>query len=139
MALFTTAAVFSVIAYSLFVDLRMLYFGLGFIGVYWIMYILTPSNGKLNTLRRKFTLAIWDQPREPNCYIRMEFDLTEVNKYLKSRPDKVSLTVFALKTLGLAIEQAKETFNGKLIWDKFVPYKTLDVSCLVEIGEGEVF
>ena len=61
-----------------------------------------------------------------------------MNKYLKSRPDKVSLTVFALKTLGLAIEQAKETFNGKLIWDKFVPYKTLDVSCLVEIGEGEV-
>lgn len=82
----------------------MLYFYGGFIGLYWVLYILTPSNGRLNTLRRKFTLAIWDQPREPNCYIKMEFDLTEVNKYLKSRPEKVSLTVFALKTLGLAIE-----------------------------------
>lgn len=27
--------------------------------------------------------------------------------------------------------------NGKIVFGKFIPYKTIDISCLIEIGGGK--
>ena len=46
------------------------------------------------------------------------------------------MTHIAIKTMAMILDAGRDTLNGKIIFDKYVPYETVAVTCLVEIGEG---
>lgn len=47
------------------------------------------------------------------------------------------MTHISLKAMGEILNTARTTINGKIVFDKFVPFKTVDVTCLVDINNGE--
>jgi len=66
-------------------------------------------------------------------------DCTKVLAYLDKIPkeDRPTITHVAIKAMALILNDLRGNLNGKIIFDKFVPYDTIAVTCLVDIGGGE--
>jgi hypothetical protein len=47
------------------------------------------------------------------------------------------LTHLGIKALGQGLVAGKDCMNGKIAFGKYIPYKTVDVSCLVDVGGGK--
>ena len=75
---------------------------------------------------------------EPNILAKIEMDCTNVLKYFKSLSDeeRPTLTHVVIKATGELLKNA-QYLNGKIIFDKFIPYNTVDVTCIVDIDFGE--
>ena len=39
-------------------------------------------------MRKKITMATWDAPNDPSCFLRMDFDVTKTNDYIKRLREK---------------------------------------------------
>lgn len=93
---------------------------------------------KMST-RRKMAIASWSDPREGNIYGRMSINMTDTLKYIqylrKKTGEKVTITHLVGKAAGLALASAPE-INGRILFGKYVPHETADISFLVVIGEG---
>lgn len=66
-------------------------------------------------------------------------DCTKVLAYLDTfkKEDRPTMTHLAIKAMALILDVSRDNLNGKIIFDKFVPFDTVAVTCLVEIGGGE--
>ena len=91
------------------------------------------------TLRRKLAIATWTAPKEGNIYGKVTLDATEALKYLEhlreTTGEKVTVTHLVGKAAGLALTHAP-SLNGRVVFDRFVPFKTVDIAYLVALEGG---
>jgi pyruvate dehydrogenase E2 component (dihydrolipoamide acetyltransferase) len=91
------------------------------------------------TLRRKLAIATWTAPKEGNIYGKVTLDATEALKYLEhlreTTGEKVTITHLVGKAAGLALAHAP-SLNGRVVLDRFVPFKTVDIAYLVALEGG---
>lgn len=92
------------------------------------------------TLRRKLAIATWSAPREGNIYGKVTLDATEALKYIEhlrvTTGEKITITHLVGKAVGLALAQAP-TLNGRIVFDRFVPFRTVDIAYLVALEGGD--
>lgn len=130
---------FTTLAYGVLFDLRFLYLFLGFLGFNFVMHLAIPK-GKWNSTRRKIMNATWEEPKEGCVYTKNEVDCTKVNALLKSYTGSVkpTLTHFGIKAMAQVLNASRTSVNGKFLFGKFIPFPTVDVTCLVDIEGGSV-
>jgi len=92
------------------------------------------------SLRRKLQLATWDEPREGCIHAKLSLDATKVQEYIERKRKEtqrhITLTHVVGKTLGLALRQAPG-LNGRIVLDRFLPFKTIDISFLAIVEGGK--
>ncbi len=92
------------------------------------------------TTRRKLAIAAWGSPRDPTIYGKMTVDMTAALEYLERisqlRGEKITITHLVGKAVARALERAP-TLNGRLVFGRFVPHETVDVTYLVAIEDQE--
>ncbi len=84
--------------------------------------------------RRKLAIATWAPPAEGNIFGKVEFDMTEANRYLAKLREETGVRVSITHLVGLAAARAMAKapgLNGKILFGKFVPHDTVDVTFLV--------
>lgn len=95
---------------------------------------------KMTSTRRKLAIATWEPPAEGNIFGKVTLDVTEAQKYLaqvrEATGEKVTITHLVGKAVGNALGAAP-TLNGKILFGKFVPFDTVDVTFLVA-AEGDL-
>ena len=108
----------------------------GFVALYVLISLFYPSSQTLST-RRKFTLATWSAPNQGLIYNNIPIRVDKLLAFLETIPKEIRPTVthYVVRACGEILKQNPD-LNGKLIFGKFVPYKTCDVSCLVNIDGG---
>jgi pyruvate/2-oxoglutarate dehydrogenase complex dihydrolipoamide acyltransferase (E2) component len=91
------------------------------------------------SVRRKLAIATWSAPREGNIYGKLTVDVTEALEYLEAlrerTGEKVTLTHLVGAAVGRALAQAPG-LNGKILWGRYYPHKTVDVAYLVALDGG---
>ncbi len=94
---------------------------------------------KIST-RRKFAIASWQTPKEGNMYGKQTINATNMIKYIKHlrniTKEKVTVTHLIGKAIGLTLENIK-TFNNRILFNKYIPHKTIDISFLVALNHGQ--
>lgn len=46
------------------------------------------------------------------------------------------MTHVCIKAVAQCLNAGRRTINGKIVFGKFVPFPTVDVSCLINVGDG---
>lgn len=94
---------------------------------------------KMST-RRKLAIASWDDPHEGNIYGKLTLDVTRALAYIeelrKSTGEKVTIGHLVAKAVGVALSQAP-TLNGRLVFGRYIPHSTVDLSFLVAMEGAE--
>ncbi len=97
-------------------------------------------NSTLNTGKTKLFMISWSQPYDPVIYGTSKMKSTKVKKlceeYSKSKGIKVGITTFCLKLASLIIKKFPD-INGNIIFGRFIPKESIDVSCVVSTEKGE--
>lgn len=139
MGLFSNALMFSTLAFGAFFDCRFLYLFFGFLGFNYLMYLLTPG-GKYNSKRTKIRLATWEEPKEGCIYIKNEVNCAKANELIQKHKGAthVTLTHFAIKAVAQGLNASRTFLNGKIVFGKYIPFDSVDVTCLVDIDGGKV-
>ena len=96
------------------------------------------SSYKMST-RRKLAIASWSAPQEGNIYGKLTVDATRPG--LSGTPaqhdgQRVSITHLVGKAVSMALAQAP-TLNGRVVFDRFIPFSTVDIAFLVALEEGK--
>jgi len=89
--------------------------------------------------RRKLAIATWSAPREGNIYGKITVDVTKANAYIKHLRDKTGEKVTITHLVGKAVAEALRkapTLNGRIVWGRFEPFNSVDISFLVALEEG---
>ncbi|KAL4493538.1 hypothetical protein ABPG72_007546 [Tetrahymena utriculariae] len=141
MSVFQNALMFASLAYSVLYDIRFLaLFGL-FLGFNIFMYLAIPKGTNCNSTRRKIMCATWEEPKEGCIYIKHEIDCTKVQELIKNYKAeadvKPTLTHFGIKAIAQVLNASRLSVNGKFLFGKYIPFKTVDVTCLVDIDGGK--
>lgn len=96
----------SVLLYSVMYDWRLLAIYAAIIALYYLIYLILPSGGRLNSLRRKLQIASWGNPREGSVLASRKIDCTAANEYIakknkmaKCPEDKISFTHVVTKAI----------------------------------------
>ncbi|RME01339.1 MAG: 2-oxo acid dehydrogenase [Deltaproteobacteria bacterium] len=91
------------------------------------------------TTRRKLAIATWSPPREGNIYGKLTVDATQALAYLEflreRSGEKVTITHLVGKAVAEAMKRAP-SLNGRIVFGRYVPYDTVDISYLVVLEEG---
>lgn len=97
------------------------------------------SSYKMST-RRKLAIASWSAPQEGNIYGKLTVDATRALAYLEhlrsTTGQRVSITHLVGKAVSMALAQAP-TLNGRVVFDRFIPFSTVDIAFLVALEEGK--
>jgi len=92
------------------------------------------------TTRRKLAIATWSEPREGNIYGKLTVDagpaLAYVERVRATSGEKISMTHLVGRAVAIALSRAP-TLNGRIVWGKFKPHDTVDVTFLVALEEGK--
>ncbi|MEM7402857.1 MAG: 2-oxo acid dehydrogenase subunit E2 [Myxococcota bacterium] len=92
------------------------------------------------TLRRKLAIATWSPAREASIYGKVTLDVEPVLHYLKQinahATEKITITHFVGKAVARALASAP-SFNGRIVWGRYVPHKSVDIAFLVNLAEGK--
>jgi len=84
-------------------------------------------------------MATWSAPSEGSVFGVVECNAEPLMKFLSQKNDdtlKISVTTAVIKALGLALREAP-SLNCTILSDKFIPRKSLDISCLVAVDDGK--
>ncbi|MCU0691588.1 MAG: 2-oxo acid dehydrogenase subunit E2 [Polyangiaceae bacterium] len=91
------------------------------------------------SFRRKLAIATWSAPREGNIYGRITLDVTDSLRYMEQlrqeTGEKITITHLVGKAAGQALAQSP-SLNGRIVMDRFVPFRTTDVAFLVALEDG---
>lgn len=49
----------------------------------------------------------------------------------------MTLTHICIKSVAVILDVGRKHMNGKIAFGKFIPFDTVDVSCLVNVGNGD--
>lgn len=89
--------------------------------------------------RRKMAIATWTPPREGNIYGKLTLDVGQAQAYLEhvreTTGHKVTITHLVGKAIGMALAQSPG-LNGRVVFGRFVPFETVDLSFLVVVEGG---
>ena len=106
---------------------------------YYIITQLLLSGSNYNTPKKKFLISMWNSPSDPQIYGVIPFNITSLEKFLKDYSNKyrknIGITVFFIKMMGLILEKYPQ-INGNVIFGKFVPKATCDISLMIAAHEG---
>lgn len=90
-------------------------------------------------LRRKLAIATWVAPREGNIFGKITLDATNALKYLEEvrerTGEKVTITALVGRVVGEALK-ATPSLNGRIVFGRYIPHETVDVSFLVSLEGG---
>ena len=94
---------------------------------------------RMNT-RRKLAIATWGAPNDPNIYGKLTVDAGPALEYLErvraETGEKVSITHLVGRAVALALARTP-TLNGRIVFGKYKPHDTVDISYLVALEEGK--
>lgn len=85
-------------------------------------------------------LATWTQPQEGNIHLRIEKECTKILEYLDKKYeklDKPTMTHIGVRLLAELLADKASPLNGKIVFDKFVPFSDVRINILVDIKEGK--
>ncbi len=105
--------------YSIFFDFRIMWIWLIFLAAY-IGLGFVVSGPENNSTRRKIRMATWTPATEPNCYVKIEVDLENADKFIQQKEaqgHKVTYTAIALKAIGNSYANNKKE-HGKIIFNR---------------------
>jgi hypothetical protein len=90
--------------------------------------------------RRKMMISTFGPPDSGMILGTLQLDMTRTKQYIAERrkdPDcHLTVTHIVLRALGVALSKAPSV-NGHLVFGKYYPAPTVDVSCLVAVGAGK--
>jgi pyruvate/2-oxoglutarate dehydrogenase complex dihydrolipoamide acyltransferase (E2) component len=93
---------------------------------------------RMNT-RRKLAIATWRSPREPNIYGSLTVDAGPALDYLarlgNETGERVSITHLVARAVALALA-SMPTLNGHIVFGRYKPHDTVDISFLVALEQG---
>jgi len=93
----------------------------------------------MNSIRRKLAIRTWSAPREGNIYGKLTLNAEPALEYLAELRErtghKVTITHFVGKAVAMALA-ASPGLNGRILWGKYIPHETVDVSYLVVLEDG---
>lgn len=100
---------------------------------------------RMTSTRRKLAIATWGPPSEGNIFGKVTLDVAEALEYMElvreRTGEKVTITHLVGKAVGNALAAAP-TLNGKILFGKFVPFDTVDVTFLVaasgDLGKAKI-
>jgi uncharacterized protein YneF (UPF0154 family) len=104
-------------------------------------YLITQmlANPKLNSPKMKAFISMWTHPSDPQIYGTMKMNITRATEYLKEYSQKtgvkVGFTVYMTKVFSKMLEKYPQ-INGNVIFGKFVPKSTIDISVMVSTEGG---
>lgn len=84
-------------------------------------------------------MASWSPSREGNIYCKVSLDASKVVEWLKAQKEKgkeATITHVVGKAAANALAAAP-SLNGRILFDRFIPFKTVDVSFLVVLEGGK--
>lgn len=94
---------------------------------------------RMNT-RRKLAIATWGSPNDPNIYGKLTVDAAPALAYLErlraETGEKASITHLVGRAVALALAKTP-TLNGRIVFGKYRPHDTVDISFLVALEEGK--
>lgn len=85
-------------------------------------------------------LATWTHPEEGNIHIKIEKDCRKILAYLEQKyekNDRPTMTHVGVRLIAELLAEKASSLNGKIVFDKFVPFDTVRVNLLVDIAEGK--
>ncbi|HMV69525.1 MAG TPA: 2-oxo acid dehydrogenase subunit E2 [Myxococcota bacterium] len=93
----------------------------------------------MNSTRRKLAIATWSAPREGNIYGKLTVDAVEATRFCEhlraTTGEKVSITHLVGKAVATAL-RAAPGLNGRILFDRYIPHDTVDVTFLVALEDG---
>jgi len=130
------------IIYGLFIDRRLIVIYLSILIPYYVITQLILPNKRLNTIRKKLTIATWGHPSEPQAFVMHEVDITKTLKHIEKLNDgngaKVTITHAVTKALAIFFSvPGAEGFRGHIRFGNFHPSKTTDITILVDVEGGK--
>ena len=133
-------ALLASIFYVLFFNWELLKIYIIVFSIYSIISLIYyPFGSKFNTSRKKVGIVTWSEPYGPEifCCLRVRFSkaLALIADACKATGKHVTPTHLVTKALAEVLKQFPE-LNAKLAFGCIVPYKTIDVTCLVSLDEG---
>lgn len=94
----------------------------------------------MNSTRRKLAISTWSAPREGNIYGKLTADVSQCIRYVEhlraTTGEKVTIGHIVGKAVALALKQAP-SLNGRVVFGRFVPFETVDVTFLVALDDGK--
>lgn len=94
----------------------------------------------MNEVRRKLAIATWSAPREGNILGRIQIDATEALRYLEhvraTTGEKVTITHLVGKAVAMGLAAAPD-LNGRILFGRYLPHDTVDVTWLVALEDGK--
>lgn len=127
----------SVLLYSLFYDMRLLYIFGTILGIYTIIHYSIKDSSP-NTSRLNIRLGTWESPKDSNVYVKIVVPVTPSEEYFKKKFEedgtRLTLTHIALKAIAVAVMKAK--CNAKIVFGRLVKLPSVDISALVDIDNG---
>lgn len=93
----------------------------------------------MNSTRRKLAIATWSAPSEGNIYGKLTVDAEHAIAFCehlrRTTGEKVSITHLVGKAIAMALKAAPG-LNGRILFDRYIPHDTVDVTFLVALEEG---
>ncbi|GMF60563.1 unnamed protein product [Phytophthora fragariaefolia] len=90
--------------------------------------------------RRKMMISTFGAPDSGMILGTLQLDMTKTNQYIAERRKNsnchLTITHIVLRALGEALSKAPSV-NGHLVFGKYYPAPTVDISCLVAVGAGK--
>lgn len=94
----------------------------------------------MNPTRRKLAIATWSPPAEGNIYGKLSLDVSQALQYVEHLRKKDGEKVSIAHVVGKAVAKAMEAapgLNGRIVFGKFVPHESVDVTFLVALENGK--
>lgn len=93
----------------------------------------------MNSTRRKLAIATWSAPQEGNIYGKLTLDVEQALAFIDhlraTTGEKVTITHLVGKAVANALARAPG-LNGRILFGKYIPHETVDVTYLVVLEEG---
>ncbi|KAG7391572.1 hypothetical protein PHYBOEH_006656 [Phytophthora boehmeriae] len=90
--------------------------------------------------RRKMMISSFGPPDSGMILGTLQMDMTKTNSYIAERRKDaechLTITHIVLRALGEALSKAPSV-NGHLVFGNYYPAPTVDISCLVAVGDGK--
>jgi len=105
---------------------------------YTLLSSTVASGAPPMSTRRKLMAASWSPPSEGTVFGVLNVNAEALMKYiakLAAKGEKVSVTTCVIKAIGLGLRDAPG-INCRLVFGRFIPRSSIDVSCLVSVDGG---
>lgn len=93
----------------------------------------------MNKTRRKLAIATWSAPSEGNIYGKLTLNAEPALAFLEhlrqTTGKKLTITHLVGKVCAMAMARTPG-LNGRILWGRYVPHDTVDVTWLVALEDG---